>query len=94
MNLVYIQSGSILLQAKHGHHLVMVRILLRQCQQFKISVSRLNCPFELSLLSNSESHKVFKEWAILILCAMHALFPLILRFSFTKYHSQKFNFEF
>ena len=32
MNLVYIQSGSILLQAKHGHHLVMVRILLRQYQ--------------------------------------------------------------
>ena len=43
--------------------------------------------------SNSKSHQVFKEWAILMLCAMHALFPLILRFSFTKYQSQKFNFE-
>ena len=42
---------------------------------------------------NSKSCEVFKEWAILILCAMHALFPLILRFSFTKYHSQKFNFD-
>ena len=88
MNLVYIQSGSILLQARNGHQLVKV-LIKPVLDHYHIST----LPVTAVRVKRIKSCKVFKEWAILILCAMHALFPLILRFSFTKYHSQKFNFE-
>ena len=68
----------------------IIPTVLHQYQKV-LSVQSIN--YGSSPSSNSESQQVFKEWAVLILCAMHALFPLILRFSFTKYHSQKFNFE-